>query len=137
LPLAIGLGISQHVIPFTILYVFVFLVPLALLACGASWLFAAIGVFFRDIQPILTAGITILMFMSAIFYPLQAIPSKWRGVLGLNPMVHLVDSGRAAIVWGITPDWLTYFGLLLGSLAVFLLGYFVFDRSKSAFADVI
>jgi lipopolysaccharide transport system permease protein len=137
LPLAIGLGISQHVIPFTILYVFVFLVPLALLTCGASWLFSATGVFFRDIQPILTAGITILMFMSAIFYPLRAIPAQWRGVLGLNPMVHLIDSGRAAIVWGMTPDWLAYFGLVLGSLAVFLLGYFVFDRSKSAFADVI
>jgi lipopolysaccharide transport system permease protein len=77
------------------------------------------------------------MFMCAIFYPLQAIPGQWRGIPGATPMVHLIDSGRAAIGWRMTPDWLTYFGLGLGSLAVFLLGYFGFDRSKSAFADVI
>ena len=74
LPLAIGLSISRHEMPFTVLYLFVFLVPLALLTCGASWIFAATGVFFRDIQPVLTAAITILMFMSAIFFPLQAVP---------------------------------------------------------------
>jgi lipopolysaccharide transport system permease protein len=137
LPLAIGLGISRHEIPFTVLYLFVFLVPLSLLTCGASWIFAAIGVFFRDIQPILVAAITILMFMSAIFFPLRAVPEKWRAVIGLNPMVHLVESARAAIVWGVTPNWLTYFVLFAGSLAIFLMGYFVFDRSKSAFADVL
>jgi lipopolysaccharide transport system permease protein len=137
LPLTIGLIISRHEVPFTVLYLFIFLVPLALLTCGASWIFAATGVFFRDIQPVLTAAITILMFMSAIFFPLQAVPENWRGLIGLNPMVHLIDSGRAAIVWGMTPDWFSYSLLVLGSLAVFLLGYFVFDRSKSAFADVI
>jgi lipopolysaccharide transport system permease protein len=137
LPLAIGLSISRHEVPFTVLYLFIFLVPLSLLTCGASWIFAATGVFFRDIQPVLTAAITILMFMSAIFFPLQAVPENWRGLIGINPMVHLIDSGRAAIVWGMTPDWLTYSLLVSGSLAVFLLGYFVFDRSKSAFADVI
>jgi lipopolysaccharide transport system permease protein len=137
LPLAIGLCISRHEIPFTVLYLFVFLVPLSLLTCGASWIFAATGVFFRDIQPVLTAGIAILMFSSAIFFPLRAVPEQYRGLIGLNPMVRLIDSGRSAIVWGITPDWLTYFSLLLGSLVVFFLGYFVFDRSKAAFADVI
>lgn len=137
LPLAIGLSISRHEIPFTVLYLFVFLVPLALLTCGAAWIFAATGVFFRDIQPILTAAITILMFMSAIFFPLQAVPEPWRRLIGFNPMVHLIDGGRSAIVWGVAPNWLTYFGLVVGSLTVFLLGYFVFDRSKSAFADVL
>jgi len=137
LPLAIGLAIAHQEIPFTLLYLFVFLVPLVLLTCGTSWILASAGVFFRDVQPILTAAITILMFMSAIFFPLKAVPEKWRGWISLNPMVHLIEGARAAIIWGATPDWGAYFVILGGSLAVFLLGYFIFDRSKSAFADVV
>jgi len=40
-----GPSISRHEIPFTVLYQFVFLVPLALLICGTCWIFAATGVF--------------------------------------------------------------------------------------------
>jgi lipopolysaccharide transport system permease protein len=136
-PLAIGLAIAHQQIPFTLLYIFLFLIPLVFLTCGASWILASAGVFFRDVQPVLTAAITILMFMSAVFFPLKAVPEKWRVWIGLNPMVHLIEGARGAVIWGVTPDWRAYLVLLIGGLIVFLLGYFIFDRSKSAFADVV
>jgi lipopolysaccharide transport system permease protein len=136
-PLAIGLAIAHQQVPFTLLYLFLFLVPLSFLTCGTSWILASTGVFFRDIQPILAAAITILMFMSAVFFPLKAVPENWRVWIGLNPLVHLIEGARGSIVWGTIPDWRTYFVLVTGGLVVFLLGYFVFDRSKSAFADVV
>jgi lipopolysaccharide transport system permease protein len=137
IPLAIGLAVAHQQIPFTLLYLFLFMVPLVFLTCGASWILASAGVFFRDVQPVLTAAITILMFMSAVFFPLKAVPEHWRVWIGLNPMVHLIEGARGAIIWGAIPDWRTYFVLLAGGLAALLLGYFVFDRSKSAFADVV
>jgi lipopolysaccharide transport system permease protein len=137
LPLTIGLAIAHQQVPFTVLYVFLFLVPLTLLTCGVSWILAAVGVFFRDVQALLTAAITILMFTSAIFFPRSAVPEKWRVIVDLNPMVHLVENARSAIIWGETPYWRTYFVLLVGALLVAVLGYFVFERSKSAFADVM
>jgi lipopolysaccharide transport system permease protein len=136
-PLALGLGLVHQQIPFTVLFLFLYLIPLALLACGSSWILAAVGVFFRDIQPVLTVAITVLMFTSAIFYPLNAVPENLRAIICLNPMVHLVQNARAAIIWAVMPDWRVYFLLLAGSLAVFLGGYFVFERSKPAFADVL
>jgi lipopolysaccharide transport system permease protein len=137
LPLTIGLAIAHHEIPFTVLYLFLFLLPLTLLTCGVSWILAALGVFFRDVQPVLTAAITVLTFMSAVFFPLNAVPQNWRPIVSLNPMVHLIESGRAAIMWGVVPDWRTYFVLVAGALTTAVAGYYVFNRSKSAFADVI
>lgn len=137
LPLTIGLAIAHHQVPFTVLYLILFLIPLTLLTCGVSWIFAAIGVFFRDVQALLTAALTILMFTSAIFFPRSAVPEKWRVILDLNPMVHLIENARSSIIWGDTPYWRTYFVLLAGALLVAVFGYFVFDRSKPAFADVI
>jgi len=137
LPLAIGLAIAHHEIPFTILYLFIFLIPLTLLTCGVSWILAVIGVFFRDVQALLTAAITILMFTSAIFFPRSAVPEKWRFIVDLNPMVHLIENARSAIIWGQTPYWRTYFVLLAGALVVAIVGYFVFNRAKAAFADVV
>ena len=136
-PLAIGLAIARQQIPYTLFYIFLFLVPLVFLTCGASWILASAGVFFRDVQPVLTAAITILMFMSAVFFPLKAVPEQWRVWIGFNPMVHLIEGARGAIIWGAIPDWRAYLILLVGGLLVFFLGYFIFDRSKSAFADVV
>jgi lipopolysaccharide transport system permease protein len=137
LPLTIGLAIAHHQVPFTVLYLFPFLVPLTLLTCGASWILAALGVFFRDVQPVLSAAIMVLTFMSAIFFPLSAVPQNWRPIVGLNPMVHLIESARSAIVWGVIPDWRTYFVLLAGAMTLAVAGYFAFNRAKFAFADVI
>jgi lipopolysaccharide transport system permease protein len=137
IPLAIGLGLTRGTLPVTILYLPLFVAPLALAVCGLSWVLAAIGVFIRDIQQALSPGVLILMFLSAIFYPIQAVPEQARHLLALNPMITLIDNARKAIVWGIRPDYVALAYLAAGSILLFLLGYIVFIRSRSAFADVI
>jgi lipopolysaccharide transport system permease protein len=136
-PVAIGLMIVHLRIPWTILYVFLFLLPVSIWTCGFAWLLAATGVFFRDVQNILAPAMTILMFTSAIFYPLSAVPAPWRNLIGVNPMVRFIEGARSAIMWGYPPSWSSYCGLMAVSLVIALIGYFIFDRAKPAFADVI
>jgi lipopolysaccharide transport system permease protein len=137
IPVAIGLTIAHRQIPWTILYVFLFLIPVSIWTCGVAWILAALGVFVRDVQNILVPGMTVLMFTSAIFYPLSAVPEPWRSLVGLNPMVRFIEGARSAIMWGYPPSWSSYLGLMLVSLLIAFIGYFIFDRAKPAFADVI
>jgi lipopolysaccharide transport system permease protein len=136
-PLALGLAMAHHEIPFNTLWVFVFLLPMSIWTCGIGWILAAIGVFFRDIQNVLVAVITILMFTSAIFYPLRAVPLPWRTILELNPLVRFIEGARSAVIWGYPPNWIIYLLLLIVSLLIACIGYFVFNKAKPAFADVI
>jgi len=112
-------------------------IPLLLVSLGISWFLAALGVFLRDTSHAVAILLQVLFFLTPIVYPLSAVPGKCKRLLAINPLTHLVEMGRGAVMWGQTPDW-TWFVLSLGlSLAVFQAGYFFFMKSKRAFADVI
>jgi lipopolysaccharide transport system permease protein len=41
---------------------------------GLSWILASLGVFIRDVPQTIGILVTILMFLSPVFYPLSALP---------------------------------------------------------------
>jgi lipopolysaccharide transport system permease protein len=136
-PLLIGLAISRGAIPWSILFLPLFLIPLALFSAGCALFLSALGVFVRDTQTMIEPFLSILMFGSALFYPLAAVPEPFGRFVGLNPLAVLFDSARKSVVFGIAPD-LASLGLLSLVGALFLLaGSYFFDKSKPAFADVM
>ena len=83
--LAIGLGIwlvfhvlQQGLPPPTALWLPVVLAPLALLALGVSWILASLGVYLRDVGPIVPVLAAVLLFASPVFYPLDALKEPMR-----------------------------------------------------------
>lgn len=115
----------------------VILFPLLLLTAGACWLFAALGVFFRDLSQVMPFLAQIVLYASAIVYPVAKIPANIWTFLKWNPLLHSVELARDALVWD-TPLNLTHLGYTyLAGAAVFFGGRWVFLRLQSAFADVI
>ena len=78
-----------------------------------------------------------LMFLSAVFYPISALPERWQPVLLLNPLVHVIEATRAVLVQGASPS---IFYILLGipfSLGFSELSFRLFEKARRGFADVI
>ena len=117
------------------------LLPLVGYALGLTWLISALGVFLRDLNEIAFAAVQVLMYASAIFYPLQIVADKVPPLLQpfvtWNPVANIVEQSRQTAVLGHSLDWHAYGVLVAGSLVCMLLGYAVFMRLKHAFADVI
>lgn len=112
-------------------------VPLVLLALGTAWFFASVGVFFRDAVHTVVLMSQVLMFMTPVFYPVDAVPERFRWLLQLNPLTSLVENARRVTVQGLLPDWPALgISFLIGSLAT-VVGYAWFASTKRAFADVI
>lgn len=115
----------------------VILFPLLLLTAGACWLFAALGVFFRDLSQVMPFLAQIVLYASAVVYPIAKIPANIWVFLKWNPLLHSVELARDALVWD-TPLNLNHLGYTYAAGAVvFLGGRWVFLRLQSAFADVI
>ena len=55
-------------------------IPLTLLALGTTWFFASVGVFFRDAVHTVVLVSQVLMFMTPVFYPIDAVPERRREV---------------------------------------------------------
>lgn len=130
------LVIRRH-LPATALLFPLLLVPQLLLAIGAAWLIASLGVFLRDIAQGITLLLMAWMYLTPIIYPESIVPERFRLFINFNPFTTLVRSYRRIFLDGYLPDWsgLAYFTTV--GLVVFVFGYWWFARTRKNFADVI
>ena len=121
----------------TMLLLPVVLLPLTIFTLGISYFVAALGVFVRDTQYVMGVILQILFFATPIFYPISAVPEKFRWILLYNPLTVFIEQARNVFLYGKFPDW-KYLGIAaLISCVVLQMGYFFFVRTKRGFADVL
>lgn len=124
-------------LPVTVLLLPLVILPLLLLILGLSWLLASVGVFIRDVGQFVGMLVTVLMFMSPIFYPVSALPESVREWLFLNPLTFVIEQTRAVLIWGRAPDWYNlalYYGV---AVAMAWGGLWWFQKTRKGFADVL
>ncbi len=124
-------------IPESGLLLVVVMAPLVLMALGAAWFIASLGVFIRDIASIVGPMSAALMFLSPIFYAQNAVPEPFRQWLNLNPLTFIIEQSRVVLIAGQMPDWV---GLAIYTVLAMLVawaGYAWFQITKRGFADVL
>jgi lipopolysaccharide transport system permease protein len=115
----------------------VLIVPLLLGALGLSLALSAMGVFWRDVVQITQFLVLVLMFASAVFYPVSKIPAVAWDFLRFNPLLLLIEQARATAFWG-QPMNFTHLGYLYAfGIAAYLGGATIFQRLRGTFADVL
>jgi lipopolysaccharide transport system permease protein len=120
----------------TILWLPVIIFPLVLLGLGTSWLFSAIGVFFRDIGQVMQFLTMALMWASAVFFTAQKYPAAWV-IMRFNPLLLAIDLTRDAALWA-RPLNFHHLGYLYAfALGTYALGATAFQRLRGSFADVL
>jgi lipopolysaccharide transport system permease protein len=121
----------------TALFLPLVLAPYLLFVVALCMLLAATGVYLRDLGQVVGLLVTVSLFLTPIFYPVEAVPAALRPVIWLNPLTFVVEQVRAVLVFGRFPDLP---GLALYSLAAFgalAVAFWVFQRLRAGFADVL
>lgn len=124
------------------LYVTVLLMPIVLVphiafCLGVAYLFSAISVYVKDLVNFVSVLITVGMYLSPVFFPLSAVPEKFRIIMMCNPMTYSIENMRNVIIYGIGINGLYFAVSALCALAVYALGWWIFKRAKSGFADLL
>jgi lipopolysaccharide transport system permease protein len=126
-----------HFLHWTILFLPLILVPLVLFSMGLSWFFSAIGVYLRDIRQLTAVFTTILMFLSPVFYPVSRLSEPYRSLMYLNPMTYFIEESRSVMMWGNSPDPVSFLVALIVGMLFAWLGFIWFDKTRKGFADVL
>ena len=115
------------------------LIPQLLFILGLSYLMAVIGTFVPDVGEVLRAVVRASFFITPIIWPVSRIEGRetLELIVDLNPLAYLVGTYRDLIINGELPGLLATCYFSLFSLAVFVLGFGLFVRVKSRFADLI
>jgi lipopolysaccharide transport system permease protein len=113
------------------------LAPLVLLVMGLSWVLASLGVYLRDVGQLIGVLITMLMFLTPIFYPASSLPATYQTLFLLNPLTVPIEMTRELMYWGKLPNLILLTQYSLGALGFALLGFAWFQKTRKGFADVI
>lgn len=124
-------------VPLTIIFFPVILAPMCLMTMGVTWFLSAFTVYVRDTTQIVNMFVSVLMFLSPIFFPIDALPEKYRLIMRANPLGEIIEQTRNVLIWdrGVSWNWVMS-SMLLGILCS-LAGYYLFKRMKDGFADVL
>lgn len=135
--LCLFLLIQDQSIPLTALYVPLVFAPLLVLTVGLAWFLAAIGVFFRDVGQIIGVIMSVLLFLSPVFYPASSAPALAQRLIYLNPLTYPIEELRAVLIVGNQLDWVQWLVYCVVCVAAAIGGLWIFQKSRPAFADVI
>lgn len=113
------------------------MVPQLLVTIGLGWLMASLGVFIRDMPQVNQLLLMAWMYLTPIFYPEDRIPPQYNWLVNFNPMAPLIRSYRRILLEGRWPDWRGLGFTLAFAALCFIFGYWWFERTKKAFADVL
>jgi ABC-2 type transport system permease protein len=119
---------------------------LVVFAAGVAMLLSALYVHFRDIQPIWEVISQILFYASPVIISIQTVIAKLSPTLVhlymLNPLAVIFQQFRHAIVTHATPSagealgsWAALLGPLAIVVAIFVIGFAVFNRAAAKIAE--
>ncbi len=108
-----------------------------ILMAGVTLLGSAAIVFFRDVRFVIPLLIQVWMYASPVIYPTSLIPAAYQPLYFLNPMAGIIDGYRLVLISGQPPNIPALLVATVVSLALLIIGYFVFKRSEPLFADLI
>ena len=100
---------------------------LVLLIFGIGLILAVCNTYFSDIGHLYNVFTLILMYASALFYPIEIVPAKIQIIFTLNPVYSAISCFREAVVYGVIPDLSTLAYLATFAIAVFGIGVLLFS----------
>ena len=127
----------QGGIPGTVLLAPLVMLPFVLFLAGMVWALAVVGVYLRDVNQVMGVLVTVMLFLSPVFYPLTAIPEAYVHWMYLNPLTAIIEELRRVTLGGELPRLPVLAGYLAAGVGMAWGGFFWFQRTRRGFADVL
>lgn len=133
-PLFAILIVTGHPLRPSLAFLPVSMLLAALFTLGAGLLLSPLAAFFTDIIELVGVVLTLTMYLTPIFYPIDIIPESFRWVVRFNPLRSVLEVFRDPIYYGKIPP-LTHLTVTFAVVVVSLvLGILVFQRSSDRIA---
>jgi lipopolysaccharide transport system permease protein len=99
---------------------------------------AALTVHFRDIRDLLANVLMLWFFATPIIYPwFQDNVRRFKPLFDANPFTHLAISYQEILFYGPVGHWKWLLLLGAASVALFVAGFWLFDRLRDSFAEAV
>ena len=111
------------------------LVPILVLATmtivGIGELLAIVFSFFGDIDYLYSVFMTMLLFVSGVFIPIDHIPRQFHRVLGYNPIFLSIYMARNSLIYNLPSHWSAWVKMFLWATISSFGGNFILNKHQN------
>jgi ABC-type polysaccharide/polyol phosphate export permease len=130
-PLFLILLVTGHPMTWALLFLPVSIALAALFTLGAGLLLSPLAVFFSDVVELIGVLLSILMYLTPVFYPMSILKdSKYLPLVRFNPVRSIMEVFRDPIYQGEIPPLSHLTVVTVVVLAVLVIGAYAFRRSS-------
>lgn len=115
----------------------ILLIHIAFLGTGTGLIISSLTTKYRDLNVLVSFGLTLWMYLTPVVYPVSQIPESFRWVMLLNPVAPIVETFRYAFLGSGSFEW--FFLLISAAVTAVLLilGMIVFNQVEKNFIDTV
>ena len=104
---------------------------------GIALIVSAVIVYLRDLRHALPILLQLGLFATPVAYGIDVVPERFQVIyVVLNPLAAVIDGYRRTVLFGQAPSWDLLGPAGISALVVLAVGFLLFKRMETGFADV-
>ena len=113
---------------------------MGILGLGLGMLISSMVTKYRDLSYLIGFGVQLLMYLSAVMYPMALIKSKmpdYAWLVQYNPLAYIIETTRYMLL---NVGHISVLGLVYTisfTIVVFFVGLLVFNKTEKSFIDTV
>lgn len=131
-----SLGVNGH-----LLLLPVYVLMMALLGLGLGMIISSLTTKYRDLTVLVTFGVQLLMYVSAVPYPVSEAKLKFPQwvvpFVEYSPLTQIIEGFRYMLLNTGSFSWTGLIFTMLISMVVFVLGLIIFNKTEKSFIDTV
>ena len=115
----------------------VMVIQTGLFGMGVGMIISSITTKYRDLNILVSFGMSLWMYITPVVYPVSRIPDRLRTLFLLNPMAPIVENYRHAFLGSGSFEMVYWLISLAVTALVLLFGIVVFNKVEKNFIDTV
>jgi lipopolysaccharide transport system permease protein len=113
---------------------------MGILGLGLGMFISSLVTKYRDFSHLIGFGVQLLMYVSAVVYPMALVKEKmpeYAWLVQYNPLAYIIETTRYMLL---NVGYLSFWGLgytFLATVLIFLVGVLIFNRTEKSFIDTV
>ena len=113
---------------------------MGILGLGLGMLISSMVTKYRDFSHLIGFGIQLLMYLSAVMYPMELIKEKlpkFGWLVEYNPLAYIIETSRYLLLNVGSVSVLGLIYTLIITIIIFFIGLLVFNKTEKSFIDTV
>ena len=115
----------------------VMVIQTGLLGMGVGMIISSITTKYRDLNILVSFGMSLWMYITPVVYPVSRIPDRLRTLFLLNPMAPIVENYRHAFLGSGSFEMFYWLISLAVTALILVFGIVVFNKVEKNFIDTV